>query len=137
MKILGAVLELPAKQHCQFIPFISKLGQIGSAVYLVAKTAPRILIFLIAMGADYSFYVKSIATFALIYFGYFISVLASVSHVCNSTAYWICYVYKPIKISIVEEVLLECLGFCKQNDYSLNKSEPSTNDFLLIRLWLP
>ena len=29
MKILGAVLELPAKQHCQSSPFTSKLGQIG------------------------------------------------------------------------------------------------------------
>ena len=26
MKILGAVLELPAKQHCQSSPFTSKLG---------------------------------------------------------------------------------------------------------------
>ena len=43
-----------------------------------SKTAPRILIFSIAMGADYSFYVKSIATFALTFFGYIISVLASV-----------------------------------------------------------
>ena len=29
MKILGAVLELPAKEHCQFSPLTSKLGQIG------------------------------------------------------------------------------------------------------------
>ena len=29
MKILGALLELPAKQHCQSSPFTSKLGQIG------------------------------------------------------------------------------------------------------------
>jgi hypothetical protein len=29
IKILGAVLELPAKQHCQSSPFTSKLGQIG------------------------------------------------------------------------------------------------------------
>ena len=29
-----------------------------------SKTAPRILIFSIAMGADYSFYVESIATYA-------------------------------------------------------------------------
>ena len=39
MKILGALLELPAKQHCQSSPFTSKLGQIGqigSAVQLVA-----------------------------------------------------------------------------------------------------
>jgi hypothetical protein len=40
-------LELPAKQHCQFSPFTSKLGQIGSAGS--SKTVPRILIVLIAM----------------------------------------------------------------------------------------
>jgi hypothetical protein len=40
--------------------------------------APRILIFSIAMGAYYLFYVKSIATFALTLFGYIISVLARV-----------------------------------------------------------
>jgi len=39
MKILGAVLEPPAKQHCQSSPFTSQLshtGQIGSAVQLAA-----------------------------------------------------------------------------------------------------
>ena len=35
------------------------MGQIGSS-----KTAPRILIFSIVLGAEYSFYVKSIATYA-------------------------------------------------------------------------
>jgi hypothetical protein len=29
IKILGAVLELSAKQHCQSSPFTSKFGQIG------------------------------------------------------------------------------------------------------------
>ena len=29
MKIMGALLELPAKQHCQPSPFTSRLGQIG------------------------------------------------------------------------------------------------------------
>ena len=29
IKILGAVLELPSKQHCQSSPSTSKLGQIG------------------------------------------------------------------------------------------------------------
>ena len=46
------------------------MGWIGSA--------PRILIFLIAMGAEYLSYVKSIATFAPTFYGYIISVLASV-----------------------------------------------------------
>ena len=45
-----------------------------------SKTAPRILIFSIAMGAEYLYYVKSIATFAPTFYGYIISVLASV---CN------------------------------------------------------
>ena len=36
IKILRAVLELPAKRHCQFSPFTSTLGQIGSVVYLEA-----------------------------------------------------------------------------------------------------
>ena len=37
IKILGAVLELPAKQHCQFSPFTSKLGQIGQICEAKAK----------------------------------------------------------------------------------------------------
>ena len=43
-----------------------------------AKTAPRILILSIAMGADYSFYVKSIATYAPAFLRYNNSVLARV-----------------------------------------------------------
>ena len=42
------------------------------------KTAPRILIFSIAMGADYSFYVKSIATYAPAFLRHNNSVLARV-----------------------------------------------------------
>ena len=41
--------------------------------------APMILIFSILIGAEYSSYVKSIVTFALTFFGYIISVLASVT----------------------------------------------------------
>ena len=64
IKILGALLELAAKQHCQFSPFGPafevngldwQFGLDGSS-----KTAPRILIFSIAMGAYYSFEVKNI-----------------------------------------------------------------------------
>ena len=43
-----------------------------------AKRAPRILIFSIAVGAEYLSYVKSIATLAPTFYGYIISVLASV-----------------------------------------------------------
>ena len=63
-------MELPAKQHSQvpIQPIYLKIGPnwpnwqcclAGSS-----KTAPRILIFSIAMGADYSFYVKIIETHA-------------------------------------------------------------------------
>jgi hypothetical protein len=29
IEILGAILELPAKQHCQSSPFTKKLGKMG------------------------------------------------------------------------------------------------------------
>ena len=63
IKILGAVLELSAKQHCQFShlgPFFEVNG-LDWQCYLAGsfKTAPRILIFSIAIGADYSFDIKS------------------------------------------------------------------------------
>ena len=41
--------------------------------------APRILVFSIVLRAEYSFYVKSIATYAPQFFGYNNSVLAIVS----------------------------------------------------------
>jgi hypothetical protein len=37
MKILGALLELPAKQHCQSSPFTSKLGQTGQMAVLFSS----------------------------------------------------------------------------------------------------
>ena len=68
IKILGAVLELPAKQHCQFSPFgpIFEVNGLDWQCCLAgsSKTAPRILIFSIVLGAECSFYVKSIATYA-------------------------------------------------------------------------
>ena len=58
IKILGAVLELPAKQHCQFSPFgpIFDVNGLDWQCYLAgsSKAAPRILIFSIAIGANYS-----------------------------------------------------------------------------------
>ena len=65
MKILGAVLELPAKQHSPFKYLkMRQIGQIGSATYLAGSSqrSPRILIVSIAMGAENSPYVKSIET---------------------------------------------------------------------------
>jgi len=49
IKILGAVLELPAKQACQSSPFTSKMrqmGWIGSAIWLVAPKRPPGFLFL-------------------------------------------------------------------------------------------
>jgi hypothetical protein len=43
IEILGAVLELPTKQHCrfgQFGPILREMGWIGSAVWLVAPKRP-------------------------------------------------------------------------------------------------
>ena len=77
MEILVAVSELPAKQHYQSSPFTSKLGQIGQISWY-SKTAPRIFIFSVVLGAKYFFYVKSIAIVALTFFWYIVSVLASV-----------------------------------------------------------
>ena len=58
IKILGAILELPAKQHYQFSPFgpIFEVNELDWQCYLAgsSKTAPGIFIFLIAIGADYS-----------------------------------------------------------------------------------
>ena len=46
----------------------------------ISKTAPRIFIFSIVLGAEYLSYVKPIATYAPTFFGYIISVLAIVLH---------------------------------------------------------
>ena len=63
IKILGAVLELPAKKHCQFSPFglIFEVNGLDWQCYLAgsSKTAPRILIFSIATCADYSYEMKN------------------------------------------------------------------------------
>ena len=59
IKILGVVLELLAKQHCQFSPFgpLYEVNGLDWQCYLAgsSKTAPRILIFSMAMGAKPSF----------------------------------------------------------------------------------
>ena len=53
IKIMGAVLELPAKQHCQFSPFgpFYEVNGLDWQCYLPgsSKTAPRILILLIVI----------------------------------------------------------------------------------------
>ena len=66
IKILGALLELPTKQYCQFWPIYQEFGQNGlnwqCCLAGSSKTAPRILIFSTANGAKPSFYMKFIAT---------------------------------------------------------------------------
>jgi hypothetical protein len=41
LKNLGAILELPAKQHWQSSPLTSKLGQIGQSDSAVELVAPK------------------------------------------------------------------------------------------------
>ena len=65
IKILGAVLELPAnKQHCQFLP-IQPIHHINGPnwLYWQCCLAGRILIFSTTMGADYSIELISIETY--------------------------------------------------------------------------
>ena len=58
------------------------------------------MIFSIAMGAEYLSYVKSIATFALTFYGYIISVLDSVSGIegvsGSSDVFWQKYVFGKV-----------------------------------------
>ena len=55
-KIMEAVLELLAKQHCPILPIYQEIGQKW------AELATRILIFSTAMGAKPSFYMKFVVT---------------------------------------------------------------------------
>ena len=85
MKILGAVLELPAKEHCQSKPIYLKIGLTWPnrqcCLAGSSKMAPRILIFSIAMGADHSFYVKTIETHSRAFLPLNISAIGTVK--CN------------------------------------------------------
>ena len=65
IKILGAVLELPAKHFCQFLPIQPIHHENGQGCLDgCSKMASTILISSIAMGADYSFQLISIETYA-------------------------------------------------------------------------
>ena len=82
IKILGAVLELPAQQQCQSSPFTSKIGPNGlnwqCCLAGSSKTAPSILIFSMAVGDDYSFELIFNETCAPQFDGHNDSFLASV-----------------------------------------------------------
>ena len=47
IKIVGAVLELPARQQCQSSPFPAKIGLIGTSVWLVVPKWPTEFTFFI------------------------------------------------------------------------------------------
>ena len=90
IKILGAVLELPAKQYCQFLPIQPiHLDNGPNGLYWQcclagsSKTAPRILIFSIASGADYSIELISIETHAPQFIGHNKIFLGSVGYAGN------------------------------------------------------
>ena len=63
IKILEAILKLPAKKRCQSSPFGPIFGVNGLdwQYYLAvrSKTAPMILISSIAIGVDYSYETKN------------------------------------------------------------------------------
>ena len=75
MKILGALWELPAKQHCQF-----EVNGLDWQCCLAgsSKTAPRIFIFSIVLGAECLSYLKSIETHARTFFKVIIFSIGSV-----------------------------------------------------------
>ena len=77
MKILGALLELPAKQHCQSSPFTSNLGQIVKDWQCCLAGSSKMA----AMDADYSFYVKNIKTHAHAFLPLNISAIGTVKGV--------------------------------------------------------
>ena len=89
MKILGAVSELPAKSTANPAHLPKNWAKVDSS-----KT--RILIFLIAMGADYSLYVKSIAVYAPTFLRYNNPVLS--------------IVYSLYRISFCKIMVLYCEG---------------------------
>ena len=79
IKILVALLKLPAKQHRRFDFEVNGLNW-QCCLAGRSKRAPRILIFSIVMDADNSFYAKFIATFVPTLFGFIIPVLVIINY---------------------------------------------------------
>ena len=98
IKILGAILELPSKQHCQ--SSLCKYLENGPNSRLNwqccladrSKTSTRILIFSIAMGADYSFEVKNIEIWVTAFFKHNDSSVATVWPVIFDIVIVVCLV---------------------------------------------
>ena len=87
IKILVSVFKLPAKQHCQFLPFQPIHLENGpNGLYWQcclagsSKTAPRIFIFSFVLGAKNLSYVKSIETHVRTFLPLNISVVGSVGN---------------------------------------------------------
>ena len=82
IKFLGAILELPDKQHCQFSQFGPIFEVNGQNWHCClagsSKMAPRILIFSIAIGADYSYKMKNSEIWAAAFFKHIHSLIATV-----------------------------------------------------------
>ena len=79
MKILGAVLELPAKQHCPIWPKFEVNGLDWQCCLASSfQTAPRIFIFSIVLGAEYLSYVKFTESHARAFLPLNISAVGSV-----------------------------------------------------------
>ena len=85
IKILGAVLELPAKKRCQFSPFgpIFEVNGLDWQCYLAgsSKTVPRIFIFSIAKGVGYLYEMKNSEIYEPILFKLNNSFIATVKHI--------------------------------------------------------
>ena len=80
IKIQGAVLELPAKQHCQFSPFgpLFKVNGMDLHCCLAGSSNMTPRIFSIAIGADYSNEVKNSEIWQPIFFKHNNSFIATV-----------------------------------------------------------
>ena len=78
IKILGAVLELPAKQHFQFNQIKKNGLNWLCCLACSSQRAPRILIFSIVLGAENLSNVKSVETHARAFLPLNISAISSV-----------------------------------------------------------
>ena len=92
IKISETVLELPAKQHCQFSPFgpTSEVNGLDWQCCLAgsSKTAPRILIFSIAIDTDYSYEVKNSEIWVPAFFKHNNSFIAAVRGRAATADFW-------------------------------------------------
>ena len=94
IKILGPVLELPDWQCCLA----------GSS-----KTATRIFIFSIVLGAECTFYLKSIATNAPTFLGYNNSVLAIVMCLLTRLQLMLCNFSKEECQDLIQSIMTNVL----------------------------